>query len=111
MNEKTKSFLYILLNIVITLSIILVLALIILIYDLPKKINLDNLTNDYCQTMINSKNSLNNLICDNKYKKEKIIILFVDGLAFDQLHFLKNISNYNLTNFYKIKGAEYKQTG
>ena len=110
MKEQTKSLLRILCNVIFVLLIIATGALILLKVDLLKTINLDGLTNDYCQTQKNLS-SINKLICDNKYKKEKVIIMFVDSLAFDQLLDLHKLEKYNLTNFYKNEAEGHKQSG
>ena len=46
--------------------------------DLLQGNNINEYSNDFCQ--INSSS----LICKNKYKKNKIIWIFVDGNAYDQ---------------------------
>ena len=69
-------------------------------------------TNDYCQTKLNSsKNKLDYLICNNKFKKDKIIFILLDSLAYDSLHDLYNLEDFNLTNLFRVEGIEYKQTG
>ena len=90
----------------------LIAVLILLKEDLLKTINLDYETNDFCQTITNnSDNNLDYYACDNKFKKEKIILLLVDSLPFDILHDLHNLKEYRLTNFFKGEGIEYKQSG
>ena len=80
--------------------------------NLFKYINLNNETNDFCQTKVNaSNNSLDYLICNNKFKKEKIILLLIDSLSYDSLHDFNYLKDYNMTNFFRGEGIEYKQSG
>ena len=111
MKEKTKSSLLVLCNIILILFIIAIGTVILLKADLLKTINLDGLSNDYCQTQNNSASSIDKLICNNKYKKEKIILLFIDSLAFDQLLDFHKLENYNVTAFYKTEVEGFKQSG
>jgi hypothetical protein len=78
-----------------------------------KSINLDFESNDFCQNIknISNNNNLDHFICDNKFKKEKIIFLLIDSLPYDQLHDFHNLKKYNMTNFFRVKGLEYKQSG
>ena len=40
-----------------------------------------------------------------------MIFLLIDALAYDQIYEFNNWSKYNLTNFFKSGGIDYKQTG
>ena len=98
-----------------TIFVIFILILgigILLQENLFKYINLNDETNDFCQTKVNISNeSLDHLICNNKFKKEKIILLLIDSLSYDSLHDFNNLKGYNLTNFFRGEGIEYKQSG
>ena len=102
--------------VVIKLFIIIVILLtavgILLIPELFKSINLDYEINDFCQTNQNiSENNLDYLVCDNKFKKKKAILLLIDSLPFDSLSNFHNLKESKMTNFYRGKGLEYKQSG
>ena len=100
------------LNIIFTILILMIGIALLLKADLLQSFNLEGYSNDYCQTIKNKeKNNLDYLICDNKYKKSKIILLLIDALAYDQLLDLNNLSNYKITNFFKAEGLDYKQSG
>jgi len=66
--------------------------------------NIDEFSNNYCQ------NNPSNIICKNKYKKNKFIWIFVDGNAYDQLVLLKNKEKYKIPIIFRGKGNGYKQT-
>ncbi len=68
---------------------------------------LSEYSNNFCQ---NSSNS-NSIICKNKYKKKKFILLLIDGAAFDSLNFISNPEEHNLTKIYRNYDTEYKITG
>ena len=112
MNQNVKIIFFILLKLIIVIIIQLMGVNILLKEDLLKSINLDFETNDFCQTMNNSSdNNLDYYACDNKFKKEKVIILFIDSLPFDSLHDFHNLKENKMTNFYRSEGIEYKQSG
>ena len=97
------------------LFIILIVVLgvnLLLNVDLTKSINLKGETNDFCQTLknIEIKGSLDYLACDNKFKKDKIILLFIDSLPFDNLHILTDGEKSRITNILRGKGLDYKQS-
>lgn len=84
--------------------------IILLKENIFKVINLDFEINDYCQSFKNiSNNNLDYYACNNKFKKSKFILLLIDSLAFDVLHDFHNETQF--TNFFKVKGIEYKQSG
>ena len=72
--------------------------------ELLKGNNIDEYSNDYCQ--LNSSS----LICKNKYKKNKIIWVFVDGNAYDQLVLLSNKTKYKIPIIFRGEGEGYKHT-
>jgi len=47
---------------------------------------LSNYSNNYCK----NNSNIESIICKNKYKKNKFILLLIDGTAFDSLKFLYN---------------------
>ena len=105
-----KNLLFILGNIFFVLFIITIGIVFLLKVDILKSFNLEGYSNDFCQT-VKKTNNLDYLICDNKYKKSKIILLLVDALAYDQLYALNNLSHYRIPNFFKAEGLDYKQSG
>ena len=112
MTENGKNLLYLFLSIIFAIIIQIIGIKILLQEDLFKTKNLYYETNDFCQTKSNkSKNDLEDLICNNKFKKEKIILLLVDSLPYDSLHYFHNLKKYKLTNFFRGEGIEYKQSG
>ena len=112
MNQNVKIIFFIFIKLIIVIIIQLIGIGILLKEDLLKSINLDFETNDFCQTINNSSNNtLDRYICDNKFNKDKVIILFIDSLPFDTLHDFHNLKENNLTNFYRAEGVEYKQSG
>ena len=106
-----KTFLFFLGNIFFVLAIIIVGIVLLLKADVLKTFNLEGYSNNFCQTLVKTKNNLDYLVCDNKYKKSKIILLLVDALAYDQLYALNNLSHYRIPNFFKAEGLDYKQSG
>ena len=93
-------FLSVLLNLIFLFIIIIVGINLLLNVDLTKSINLNGETNDFCQKLNEStNNSIEYLVCNNKFKKDKIIILFIDSLPFDNLHELIDFNKTNITNF------------
>ena len=112
MSQNVKIILLILVKLIFVIIILFMGVNVLLREDLLKSINLDYETNDFCQTIINSSdNNLKHYICDNKFKKDKVIILFIDSLPFDTLHDFHNLSENKLTNFFRSEGIEYKQSG
>ena len=112
MLEKDKIIIKIFLNFIFISLLTLIGVNILLKEDLFKSINLNGQTNDYCQTIKNfSNSSLDYLICDNKFKKKKIIFLLIDGLPFDRLKDLVKFKENKFPNFFRGEGVEYKQTG
>jgi hypothetical protein len=99
-------------KLLISFVILLTGAAILLIPELFKSVNLDYEYNDFCQTNQNiSENNLDYLVCDNKFKKKKIILLLIDSLPFDSLNYFHNLKESKMTNFFRGKGLEYKQSG
>ena len=68
--------------------------------------SLSEFSNDYCQQPENNES----IICKNKYKTNKFILLFIDGTAYDSLQFLTNPEKYNLTKIYRNHKNELKIT-
>ena len=90
-------------------SIFLFAAILFIVYgffnlDFLKGNNIDEYTNNFCQSNSSS------LICKNKYKKNKFIWVFVDGNAYDQLVLLKNKEKYGIPIIFRGKGEGYKHT-
>ena len=106
-----KSVLFFLGNIFFVLFIIIVGIVLLLKVDVLKSFNLEGYSNNFCQALNKTKNNLDYLVCDNKYKKSKIILLLVDALAYDQLYALNNLSYFKIPNFFKCEGLDYKQSG
>ena len=90
-------------------SLFLFFPIIFIVYgffdlDFLKGNNIDEYSNDFCQ------NNQVSLICKNKYKKNKIVWVFVDGNAYDQLVLLTNKTKYRLPIIFRGKGKGYKHT-
>jgi hypothetical protein len=112
MSEKSKSFFLVYVNMISVILILLIGIKILLKEDLLKSINLDYETNDFCQTMKNdSNNNLDYLVCDNKFKKSKLILLLIDSLPYDVLNDFHKYKETKITNLFRAEGVEYKQTG
>lgn len=106
------NLIYIFLSIILAIIIQIIGVNVLLQEDLFKTKNLNYETNDFCQTKINkSKGGLEDLVCENKFKKEKIIFFLLDSLPYDSLHDFHNLKKYKMTNFFRGKGIEYKQSG
>ena len=100
MSEKSKIFFLVFVNMISVVLILIIGIKILLKEDLLKSINLDYETNDFCQTMKNdSNNNLDYLVCDNKFKKSKLILLLIDSLPYDVLHDFNNYRETKLTNY------------
>ena len=85
------------------------ISIILLLYgflkqDFLKGNNIDEYSNDYCQSNPSS------LICKNKYKKNKFIWVFVERNAYDQLVLLKNKTKYGIPIIFRGKGQGFKHT-
>ena len=106
-----KNLLFLLGNIFFALFIIALGIVLLLKVDILNLFNLEGYSNDFCQTLKKTENNLDYLVCDNKYKKSKIILLLVDALAYDQLYSLNNLSYYKIPNFFKTEGVDFKQSG
>ena len=106
-------WIFIILEILFILLIIILGTELLLNVDLTKSIDLKGETNDFCQSLNNSEINASSdyLACDNKFKKNKIILLLIDSLPFDNLHILTDVNNTRITNFFRGKGIEYKQSG
>jgi len=99
-------------NLIIVIIILLTSISFFLKPEIFKTITLDYEFNDFCQTNHNiSESSLDYLVCDNKFKKNKFIFLLVDSLPFDTLNYLHNLKKYKMTNFFREEEIEYKQSG
>jgi len=109
--QKEKPLLLIVLKLLFIIPLLILGICILFIPELFETLNLDNEFNDFCQTNHNNSENLDYLVCDNKFKKEKIIILYIDSLPFDSLNYFHNLKKYKFTNFYRVKGIEYKQSG
>jgi len=66
--------------------------------------NIDEFSNNYCQTNSSS------IICKNKYKKNKFIWIYLDGNAYDQLVLLKDKAKYKIPIIFRVKGEGFKHT-
>ena len=112
MNEIYKILLFMFLKLIFFLLTLIIGIGILLKEDLLKTISLDFETNDYCQRIdLLSDNKLDKYVCDNKFKKEKVIVLFIDSLPYDVLLDLHNFTKSKLPNFFRVEGIEYKQSG
>ena len=101
----------IIINIIFLLSIVFIGINLLLNVELTKSINLKGETNDFCQTRNKSLNNLDYLACNNKFKKNKIILLLIDSLPFDTLHEIIDFNKTRIPNFFKGEGLDYKQSG
>ena len=108
-----KRWIFVILEIFFILTIVIIGLLLLLDVDLTKSINLKGETNDFCQSLNNSDNysSLDFLVCNNNFKKEKIILLLIDSLPFDNLQILSDLNKTNITGFFRGRGLNYKQSG
>ena len=112
MNNKCKIILLILIKLIVIIVIQLLGVGILLKEDLLKSINLDYEQNDFCQTIKNvSEDNLDYYVCNNKFKKNKVIFLLIDSLPFDSLHDFLNLKEMKMTNLFRGEGIEYKQSG
>ena len=112
MNNKCKIILLISIKLIIIIIIQLLGVGILLKEDLLKSINLDYEQNDFCQTIKNvSENNLDYYVCNNKFKKNKVIFLLIDSLPFDSLHDFLNLKEMKMPNLFRGEGIEYKQSG
>ena len=112
--NKCSSICMILIKLIFVIFILLLGVNILLKPDLFKSITLDYEFNDFCESKTNinsSKNNLDYLVCDNKFKKDKFIFLLIDSLPFDSLYYFHKLNETKMTNFFRGKGIEYKQTG
>ena len=92
-------------HVVIIVIYILFSILFILNQDLFKGFSMDGLHNDYCL------NNSSDLICTNKYKKNKFIYVLVDGAAYDQLYELREKRDkFNITRIFRGVTSDYKQS-
>ena len=70
--------------------------------------------NDICQKyQNNSENNLDldYLVCDNKFKKKKIILLLIDSMPYDVLYYFHKSKETKMVNLFRGEGLEYKQSG
>ena len=112
MNEDCKIVLFIFFTLIFFLSTLIIGIGILLKEDLLKAINLDYETNDFCQRINElSNNTMDKYACDNKFKKDKVILLLIDSLPYDVLYDFHDFKKNKLTNFFRGKGIEYKQSG
>ena len=66
--------------------------------------------NNFCQnTSLLSTSDALSLVCNNKYKKQSLIWLFIDGLSYDQIYSAMNNINSNNGVIYKLKVSPYQQ--
>lgn len=100
-------------NFILILMFIGFSVLVVLNPSLMKGISLEDYSNDYCQSKkaVTNPNDPLSLVCNNKYKKDKFIWIFIDGLAHDQLAKIPHRKEFNFTNFFLIESNEYKQSG
>ena len=94
---------------IIICSIFPLFSLIFILYsffnpNFLKGNNINEYSNDYCFL------NISNLICKNKYKKNKFIWIFLDGNAYDQLVLLSNKTKYGIPIIFRGKGKGYKHT-
>ena len=111
-----KKWILMILNIIFLALMTFIGINLLLNVDLLNSISLEGETNDFCQTYNKTQKDQNNdtlsyLACDNKFKKEKIILLLVDSLPFDKIYYILNVSDSKITNFFKGKSLDYKQSG
>ena len=91
-------------HVVIILLYVIFSILFVLNQDLFKGYSMDGFRNDFCQ-----KNSTD-IICNNKYKKDKLFYILIDGLAYDQLYELRKKDKYNITRIFRGVTSDYKQS-
>ena len=66
--------------------------------------NINEYTNQFCSHSYS-------LLCKNKFKKKKFILIMTDGTSFDELPFIYRPEEHNLTSVFKNFDTEYKLTG
>ena len=110
---KGQQILLVVIKLIIVIAIQMIGIAVLLIPDLFKSITLDYEVNDFCQTyqQNNPENNLDYLVCDNKFKKKKIILLLIDSLPFDVLYDFQKLKEIKMTNLFRGEGLEYKQSG
>ena len=112
MKEDCKIVLFIFFKLIFFLSTLIIGIGILLKEDLLKAINLDYETNDFCQRINElSNNTMDKYACDNEFKKDKVILLLIDSLPYDVLYDFHDFKKNKLTNCFRGKGIEYKQSG
>ena len=105
MNLKINNTQIYIIHVVIIVIYMLLSILFILNQDLFKGFSMDGLHNNFCL------NNQNNIICSNKYKKNKFIYVLVDGAAYDQLYELRvRRDKYNITRIFRGVMSDYKQS-
>jgi hypothetical protein len=100
-----KTYIFHLINFFLCLSITIFITTLINNRLLLEEYNIDEYTNNYC-----NKNS-SSLSCKNKYKKRKFILLISDGTSYDELPYIYNPKEHNLTASFKFYDSDYKITG
>ena len=100
--NNTKLFI---IHVIIIVIYMLFSILFILNQDLFKGFSMDGLHNDYCLTFPSD------IICSNKFKKNKFIYILIDGAAYDQLYELREKRDkYNITRIFRGVTSDYKQS-
>jgi hypothetical protein len=87
-------------------------ASVILVPDIFQAFSFKGYSNKFCQeTEMNLVSFIDQQVCKNKYKKNKFLWIFLDGLAVDQLPKLSSREKSHIPNFFKIKTNQYRQSG
>ena len=107
MNFRLKYSTIFIIHIIVLLIYVCASILFILNQDLFKGFSMDGFHNDYCLQEENK----NNIICSNKFKKNKFIYVLIDGAAYDQLYELREKRDkYNITRIFRGITSDYKQS-
>ena len=65
---------------------------------------MDGFRNNFCEE------HSTDIMCNNKYKKDKLFYILIDGLAYDQLFELRKKDKYNITRIFRGVTSNYKQS-
>ena len=107
MNFRLKYSTVFIIHIIVLLIYVCASILFILNQDLFKGFSMDGFHNDFCLQEENK----NNIICSNKFKKNKFIYVLIDGAAYDQLYELREKRDkYNITRIFRGITSDYKQS-
>ena len=104
LNIKLSYLKIFIIHVIIILLYVIFSILFVVNQDLFKGYSMDGLRNDFCE------NNPTDIICNNKYKKDKLFYILIDGLAYDQLYELRKKDKYNITRIFRGVTSDYKQS-